>query len=66
MEQGASSVILKLLFFCVSTTQYKMYPYHLVLQILMPTLKILVFWDVLVVGGFEAFNPTNCRNNNTV
>jgi len=27
MEQGASSVILKL-FFCVSTTQYKMYPYH--------------------------------------
>ena len=34
-----------------------MYTYHQVLQILMPTLRLLIFGYVLLVGMFEVFKP---------
>jgi hypothetical protein len=32
----------------------------------MPTLKILVFQNVLLVGRFEVFQPANHENNGAV
>jgi hypothetical protein len=32
----------------------------------MPTFRILIFPDVVLVGRFEVFKPTNQRNNNAV
>jgi hypothetical protein len=32
----------------------------------MPTFRILVFWDVSLVGPFEVFKRANQRNNNDV
>jgi hypothetical protein len=43
-----------------------MYAYDEVLQILKSTCRILVFWDVSLVGRIEDFKPANQRNNNAV
>jgi len=35
-------------------------------EILMPTFRLLIFWDVSLVGRYEFFTPLNQRNNSAV
>jgi len=49
-----------------AVTIKNMYTYNWVLQILMPTFRILVFMDVSLFRRFEVFRHANRRNDSAV
>jgi hypothetical protein len=62
-ETASCRSVLFKIFSRVPPVQYKTYAYHYVVQVLMPTFRILVFQDVSLVGRLEVLKPANQQNS---